>query len=134
MELAMKSCSQRDNSFNESAARILRAALWERKVLGLKQEHAADDASNALGTIARRIIAIIRGEPVVVKAEEMEALAARRWADAIQKRTEIIAMLNQNERQAEAEWEAQFQGSLDLTSPTSRHGARRGATNGRLKP
>lgn len=134
MEAVMKSWTEKAVISPEPAQRVVRRALRLRHALGWKQDAAFEDTATALGTTARRVRSLIRGEVFKVAIEEYRAFVRRQWTDVDQQTAELYELANRLQNEAESEWSAQFQLSFELSDPNTQRGGRNAVSSVPVKP
>lgn len=99
--------------------RMVNVSVQARKHLGFKEEHAFDDAAQALALTPRRVRAARRQEFWRVPVDQYHRLVRRWWMDMERQAAALHAEANRLEQQAEAAWLAENQLSLPLEEPCS---------------
>ena len=102
-----------------AAERLVRRSVQARRNLGLKQDHAMQDAALALGATPRRVRGFIRGEVFRVARREYERLLRLWWKDMDSQAAELIAAGVRLQKAGEAEWLSVNQYTLNLEAPCS---------------
>jgi hypothetical protein len=101
---------------NSDLQRMGRASVTWRKWLGMKSDHATEEAAGALGVSPRWMRSLVRDEPVSLR-DRYDRFLARWWADMDRQAETLRQRAAEIEAQAEAARVGDRQLTLDLEAP-----------------